>query len=164
MDFWLVVFACGIVVVGVLLSRTLSRSLARQSDIDLMAAETAVPPRVVLIAFSVAVAVLAAASLVYLWSWLLAHTETMLFGAWLFAFMVAGMFVQVIAENRKQDTALFNVTAGQLIFPLLYSVVVFYPIWILASKADSAFFSLYAAFLNGYFWRTIVSTAKPQTP
>jgi hypothetical protein len=47
-----------------------------------------------------------------------------------------------------------------LIFPILFSVIVFYPIWSIATTNPRGFFVFYAAFLNGYFWENVVSSIK----
>jgi len=57
--------------------------------------------------------------------------------------------------------ATFNVTATDLLLPLLFSIVVFYPIWAIATTAARSFFVIHAAFLNGYFWESFVAAAKP---
>ena len=78
----------------------------------------------------------------------------------LFISMVGGMFLQVISFNHKNKKDIFDVSAYQLLYPILFSVIVFYPIWIATKNSDSIYFSVYTAFLNGYFWESIVSSAK----
>ncbi|HYE96733.1 MAG TPA: hypothetical protein VD962_11025 [Rubricoccaceae bacterium] len=78
--------------------------------------------------------------------------------------MVAGMFVQVMTSNYKAGKPLLDVTASDLLLPLLFSIVVFYPIWALTRESEPGFFGIYAAFLNGYFWQRIVEAAKPPGP
>jgi len=75
--------------------------------------------------------------------------------------MVGGMFVQVLTANYKSGSPLFQVTASQLAFPLLFSPIVFYPVWALTTSGSQHLFSFYAAFLDGYFWESVVSSAKP---
>lgn len=75
--------------------------------------------------------------------------------------MVAGMFVQVITSNYRASTPLFHVTASQLAYPLLFSPIVFYPVWALTTGGSQHLFAFYAAFLDGYFWESVVSSAKP---
>lgn len=93
---------------------------------------------------------------------ILQNGDLLLNGFWLFLFMIAGMFVQVISTNYKNGNELFKVTATQLIYPTLFSIIIFYPIWTLASdnKFSISYFLIYSAFLNGYFWETIVSNVK----
>lgn len=91
------------------------------------------------------------------------NQDSFYFWVWLFLFMVAGMFVQVIASNHRAGRALLDISASQLVFPVLFSVVVFYPIWAIAASASHSFFSIHAAFLNGYFWESVVSTASRPT-
>jgi hypothetical protein len=80
----------------------------------------------------------------------------------LFFTMVAGMFVQVITSNYKAGaTSLLSVTTAQLVYPVLFSPIVYYAIWAVASVSASAgLFSFYAAFLNGYFWQSVVTSAQ----
>lgn len=91
------------------------------------------------------------------------NQEDVLYFGGLILAMIAGMFVQVLytayREHRK-----FNVTATQLILPLLFSIVVFYPTWAIASTAERSFFVIHAAFLNGFFWESLVTAAKPPQP
>jgi hypothetical protein len=79
----------------------------------------------------------------------------------LFLTMVGGMFVQVITGNYRVGAAsLFTVTTAQLIYPLLFSPIVYYAIWAVASSSSAGVFSFYAAFLNGYFWQSVVTSAR----
>ena len=119
--------------------------------------------RLVLLAFVAIVAVFGLSSAVYYWPVIRANRADLYYGVWLFFTMVAGMFVQVVAANYRSQKPLFHVDASQLIFPLLFSLVVFYPIWSLAADAPRNLFAFHAAFLNGYFWESIVSSAKPKT-
>jgi hypothetical protein len=77
--------------------------------------------------------------------------------------MIAGMFVQVLASNYREGNPLFAIEFGRLMFPLLFSLVVFYPIWSLAAGAPQNLFVFHAAFLNGYFWESVVSAARAPT-
>src|SRR3954471_18560776 len=52
---------------------------------------------------------------------LFANADTVFFAAGLFLTMVGGMFVQVISANYRGGRPLFDVTASQLIFPLLFA-------------------------------------------
>jgi hypothetical protein len=79
----------------------------------------------------------------------------------LFLMMIAGMFVQVIAANYAKDQELFKVSAQQLIYPTLFSIIVYFGIWTVVSSNGVSLFSFYAAFLNGYFWESVVTSSKP---
>jgi hypothetical protein len=94
---------------------------------------------------------------------LFAHPEDVIFAIWLVIAMIGGMFAQVIAANYRARSELFSVSRDRLLYPLLFSVIVFYPIWALAASSAHGFFAIHAAFLNGYFWESIVSAAKPPT-
>lgn len=115
----------------------------------------------VLWGFTCLVFVFGVITLIRYWDFIRINQDSFYFVVWLFIFMVAGMFVQVIASNYRDGKRLFGVTASQLIFPVLFSIVVFYPIWAIASSATHSFFSIHAAFLNGYFWESVVAAATP---
>lgn len=114
--------------------------------------------------FAALVALFGIISLIRYWDALRRNQDSLYFAAWLFVFMVAGMFVQVLATNYRAGRPLFAVTRAQLLFPLLFSIVVFYPVWAIGASAAYSFFSVHAAFLNGYFWESVVSTASPPKP
>jgi hypothetical protein len=114
--------------------------------------------------FAVIVAVYGAFAAYHYWSVLKAHGDDLMYALGLGLVMVFGMFVQVISENRRQQRKWADIDAGQLLYPLLFSIVVFYPIWLLAANAPKNFFVVHAAFLNGYFWEGIVSEAKRPNP
>jgi len=114
-----------------------------------------------LIGFAVVVVLFGAFNLFHYRHDLMARTDDVLFYVWLVLAMIAGMFVQVVAANHRARRALFSVSRDRLVFPLLFSIVVFYPIWALAASSPHSFFAVHAAFLNGYFWESIVSAAKP---
>ena len=97
------------------------------------------------------------------WPQLTKDQDTFMFAAGLLLTMATGMIVQVLASNYRAGRALFDVTAAQLVFPMLFALIVFYPIWALAASAPRGLFPFYAAFLNGYFWESVVSTAKAPT-
>ena len=119
-------------------------------------------PRLLLV-FAIICAAFGAIVLVYYWPEVIKNVDLMILVVGLFLTMVFGMFVQVLAANYRAGTPLLSVTASQLIFPMLFSIVVFYPIWAVAASAPRGFFSVYTAFLNGYFWEHVVSAAKPPT-
>lgn len=120
--------------------------------------------RKVLVYFAVVVGIFAILTLRRYWLALRENEDIIYFAVWLFIAMVAGMFVQVLSSNYRSGKPLFEVKPDQLIFPLLYALVVFYPIWAIGASAPKSLFSFYAAFLNGYFWETVVSSAKLPTP
>jgi hypothetical protein len=118
----------------------------------------------VLIIFAVVVAIFGLGTAIYFWPYLRGHLEKLIFAVWLFLTMVFGMFVQVANEFRRSKRQLSEIEATDLLFPLLFSIVVFYTIWATVGSASHSFFSFYAAFLNGFFWETAVAQAKPPKP
>jgi hypothetical protein len=115
----------------------------------------------VLICFAAIVIVFGLITLVRFWPTIRVKESDLFFWVWLFLTMAFGMFVQVIATNYRSGQRLFLVESSRLLFPLLFSIVVFYPIWGIGASGQKNFFSFYAAFLNGFFWETAVSSAKP---
>lgn len=117
----------------------------------------------ILFGFLILVLVLGVLTFVLYWKIIISNVEALLYFSWLFLTMIAGMFVQVISSNYRNGNELFDVTASQLIFPILFSLIVFYPIWSMGASSPQNLFSFYAAFLNGFFWETVVSSTKVST-
>jgi hypothetical protein len=117
----------------------------------------------VLVGFSIVVLIFGILTIIIFWRSITSDIRETFFFIWLFLLMAAGMFIQVITSNYRNGKALFEVSASQLIFPLLFSIIIFYPIWSLAASAAHNAFSFYAAFLNGFFWETVVSSARLPT-
>lgn len=92
------------------------------------------------------------------WPEIVKREQDFIWSFGLYLFMALGMFVQVISYNHQKGRALLNVTATQLLFPLLFSPIVFFPILGLSSDGEIKAFTWYSAFLNGYFWETIVTS------
>ncbi len=95
--------------------------------------------------------------------------------AGLILMMVAGCFVRVITENKEQGKNLLDVSRDQLIYPLLFSPIIFYTIWsnvqggsasttapAALASVQITYFHFYCAFVNGYFWQSIVAAVKPK--
>jgi hypothetical protein len=99
---------------------------------------------------------------IHFWNQISVSGDKMYLALGLLLTMVAGMFVQVITSNYKAGaSSLFAVTTAELIYPVLFSPIVYYAIWAVASASSSAgVFSFYAAFLNGYFWQSVVTSAQ----
>ena len=110
--------------------------------------------------FALLTLILGIFSLFRYWSDIRKHGDLIIYGAWLFLAMAGGMFVRVIASKHEAGQPMLNVTAAELVYPLLFSLIVFYPIWGLAANAPVGLFPVHAAFLNGYFWESVVSTAR----
>jgi hypothetical protein len=118
----------------------------------------------VLCAFAVIVIAYGAATAYLNWDKLVAEKESLFFGAWLFLAMVGGMFAQVLQSATKEGSDFSNISASQLLFPLLFSIMVFYPIWAVGTSASNNFFAIYAAFVNGFFWKTVVANTRIPAP
>jgi|GEM_PF-3681248 len=121
------------------------------------------PGQKILIVFSIIVFLFALFTIIFYWNVIITDIDSMIYFGWLFLTMSAGMFIRVLSGNYKDGKDLFDVSPSRLIFPLLFSVIVFYPVWSLASSAPRNGFSIYAAFLNGFFWETVVSSVKSPT-
>lgn len=117
--------------------------------------------RNVLIVFTAAVVAFGAFTLFRYWEEVVRNQHQLIFGVWLFLFMVAGMFVQVLVTNYRAGNPLLAVTGTQLVFPVLLSPIVFYVIWPTAAASPEGYFAVYCAFLNGYFWESTVSKVNP---
>ena len=74
--------------------------------------------------------------------------------------MIAGMFVQVVTNNYSKEKGPFEVSGAQLIYPMLFAPIVFYPVWAVGGSQGASLFLFYSAFLNGYFWESVISAAK----
>jgi hypothetical protein len=119
--------------------------------------------RNILIAFVILVVVFGALNIFHYWGAVKSRGDLMLWGFGLFVSMIGGMFVQVLSANYQSGKRLFAVEGSELLFPALFSLVVFCPVWALTAAGSQTLFSYYAAFLNGYFWRAIVSAARVPT-
>lgn len=118
----------------------------------------------VLSTFLVVVIAFSMFTVIRYWEEFLVAQDKLVFGTWLFLSMVGGMFVEVLTRNYHNGKKWFDVTASQLLFPLLFSVMVFYPVWITATNASDSMFAIYAAFVNGFYWRSIVANTQPVKP
>jgi hypothetical protein len=143
---------------GVLLSATVFKGVVRSEAFRLRNLKTGLR---ILVMFAFIVLLFLIAVVIRYWSSIKANEDIIYYGIGLFLAMCAGMFVRVIASNRQAGRPLFDVDASTLLFPLLFSLVVFYPIWSLAADAPRGLFPVHAAFLNGYFWESIVAGVKP---
>jgi len=124
-----------------------------------------VPPSAatrLLVVFSIFVTVLGIATAATNWDYILSHQADVFYFVWLVTVMVFGMFAQVLDENIREGRSWHQLTATELLLPTLFSIVVFYPIWNSVASRHG-YFSFYSAFLNGYFWKTIVASVKPPT-
>jgi hypothetical protein len=116
-------------------------------------------PRVLKIFILIALLYLLITTIVY-WDNIVITKQTLLTYIGLFLMMCGGMFVSVIRRNYKSGKELFDVRDSDLIYPLLFSVFVFYPILIMVDSEQNSKLLFYTAFLNGYFWKTIVTEAE----
>ncbi len=131
------------------------------SVISIQAGRSIPRPRSALDVFVLIVVTFGLVSIVYYWDSIKSQGEDLFFAVWLAITMIAGMFVAVLAKNYRSGRPLFDVPRDELLFPLLFSFVVFYPIWTLAASSPRNLFVFYAAFLNGYFWENVVTNLKP---
>jgi hypothetical protein len=118
----------------------------------------------VLFVFAAIVVLFSAVALWRYWPQIQALGDYLFLGGGLLLMMIAGMFVQVLTSNYAENKSLFQVSPSRLLYPLLFSPIVFYPIWLVGDKEGARLFSFYAAFLNGYFWQSVVAAAKRPEP
>jgi len=85
------------------------------------------------------------------------------YGTFLFVVMVGGMFARYFWELFQSGKGIADANLTTLLLPLLVSLMVFYPLWTMVADAPKNFFSVVAAFQNGFFWQTIFSGLKPFT-
>jgi hypothetical protein len=150
--------AAGLTLAGALLPLLFRRRLANEFGAAPDAGGAAY-----LLIFAGLAAVFGLFCITYYWRTISARADDAIFLVGLFLAMIAGMLVQVVAMNYRQGRGLFSVNRDQVVFPTLFAIMVFYPIWAVAAAAPKGFFVVHAAFLNGYFWESIVSSAKPPT-
>lgn len=84
----------------------------------------------------------------------------LVYGLLLFLLMVGGMFARYIWELFQAGKGWSDADLKGLLIPLLVSLMVYYPLWTIASGAVN-FFSVVSAFQNGFFWQTIFSGLRP---
>jgi hypothetical protein len=113
-----------------------------------------------LVAFALVAIAFGIFTVIYYWRQISAKADDVIFVVGLCLAMIGGMFVQVLAANRRAKRPLLSVSRDDLLFPLLFSVIVFYPIWTITAGGPKGFLAIHAAFLNGYFWESVVSAAK----
>lgn len=118
------------------------------------------PSRKVLIGFAVVCLVFGVVALWRYWAQVVTLGDSLFLAGGLLLTMAGGMFVQVLTSNYTHQKPLLEVTSSQLLYPLLFSPIVFYPIWLIGNEQGAQAFSFYAAFLNGYFWQSVVAAAK----
>ncbi|MCT3897357.1 hypothetical protein HZQ13_04520 [Elizabethkingia anophelis] len=91
------------------------------------------------------------------WDIIKISKDNILLYSGLFLMMCFGMFVSVIRRNYKKGKNLFDVKDSDLIYPTLFSVLVFYPLLVLVDTESNLQLVIYTAFLNGFFWKTFVA-------
>ena len=85
----------------------------------------------------------------------------LLFGIHLFFWMLLGMAANYLWELFKNDKEWSDIRLTQLLLPFFVSPLVFYSIWVLASKEQVAFVLVLVAFQNGFFWQVVLAKAGP---
>jgi len=144
------------------LSDTSSMLTRVERNIEVTTAPPALAHRgsTMLVCYAVVLLIFGAIAAIHYWDAIMLREDLAFTMGGLLLTMVAGMFVQVITSNYKASSPLFHVTASQLAYPLLFSPIVFYPVWALTTGGSQHLFAFYAAFLDGYFWESVVSSAK----
>lgn len=127
------------------------------------------PITIALVVFFVILGLAAVAQVILSWKALKnpeerqAFVHTLVYGLFLFVLMVGGMFARYFWELFQIGKGWDEAELKPLLLPLLVSLMVFYPLWTIASGAPRNFFSIVAAFQNGFFWQTIFSGLRPFT-
>lgn len=86
------------------------------------------------------------------------------YGVFLFLMMVGGMFARYFWDLLQAGKGFQQAEVTRLLMPLLISLMIFYPLWTIASGSPRNFFSVVAAFQNGFFWQTIFAELRPIKP
>ncbi|WP_221392075.1 hypothetical protein [Dyadobacter sp. NIV53] len=154
------------IVIGILISvfatffsKTLSYGLVKNSILGMTSPTSSA--RLIINIFAIIAFTLMAVSVYRDYDLIIKNIDTIIFGCWLMAAIILGMFVQVTNGNYKAGNSLmFDITASQLLYPLFFSIIVFYPTWLSSLKASDPIFPFYLAFLNGYYWKDILSNSK----
>jgi len=118
------------------------------------------PAQRLLVSFASLVVIYGAIAVLHFWPWIQLHGDLLVAASGIFLMMVLGMFVQVVSSNFKNGRELLDISMSQLVYPMLFAPIVYYPIWIVSSSNSFHAFSWYAAFLNGFFWESVVSSAR----
>jgi len=115
---------------------------------------------IVLKIFAILIATYLIIAIILNWDKVIMTKEKLLIYIGLFLIMCGGMFVSVISKNYTAQKSLFDVTDSDLLYPLLFSVFVFYPLLIMVDTEQNSKLLFYTAFMNGYFWKTIVTEVE----
>lgn len=148
---WMVVVVC---VVGVVV-RCVLAGLGRQ---DLTATG---PGEIVLTVFSVVAAIAMAAALWFHWNQIKAQLPGILEAGGALVVLIAGMIARTVMSNL--DAGQPPLDGGWLhwLRPLLVSPIVFGSMWFsLPKEQRSLAFLLYSAFVNGYFWQSVLEGSR----
>jgi len=172
MDRWLMIAFPALVIVGACVpflalnaqrrARRLTESASAHEVISVANHAVSAPRGApVLITFAIIVLVYGALVGWQYWESVKALKAEIILAVGLFLMMVGGMLVRVCSQNYQKGRPLFDVSKSELIYPMLFSPIVFFSIWAIEKSPKPSVFWFYSAFLNGYFWESIVSAAKP---
>jgi hypothetical protein len=87
--------------------------------------------------------------------------RTLSFGGVLVGVTVAGLLARYFWELFQSGRSVSDADPAELALPLLVSLMVFYPLWTAVSGTTRNFFTIVAAFQNGFFWQTLFSGLRP---
>ena len=116
----------------------------------------------VLYVFLAIVSVLTIFTVYSYWDYITEHKEDLFKYVWLFAFMIFGMFASIFQENYRKGLPIANISLSKIVMPLMLSIIVFYGIYVAVKESGELFFSIYTAFINGYFWDKVVENSKKE--
>lgn len=89
---------------------------------------------------------------------------TALYAVFLFILMIGGMFAKYFYDLFQSGQGFPDAKLKDLLMPLLVSLMVFYPLWVMAAGSPKNLFPIIAAFQNGFFWQTIFSRVQAPPP
>lgn len=122
------------------------------------------PSKVFLIIFSGIVFAFIVITIILFWNKIEIQKEKALLYIGLFLTMCCGMIVRVISTNIEIGRDFFDIKISELVLPILFSIIVYYPIVLMVEDLSNKVYTLiYTSFINGYFWKTMIASLTPKT-
>jgi heme/copper-type cytochrome/quinol oxidase subunit 2 len=148
---WVVVVVCGLGVVLRFVSTTL--------DTESLAARG--PGEIVLTVFSLVTAIGAGVAVWFYWKQIKAQLPGILEAGGALVVLVGGMIARTVMSNLDAGQPPLDGGWWHWLRPLLVSPIVFGSMWFSIPKEQrSLAFLLYSAFVNGYFWQSVLEGTR----